>query len=131
MIGAFLSALGGIAKISFGCLKMGIKGIRAATRMGKSLSRNLVRAFKKGKKLGQGVVKVIGKCRSIAKQAKELTSSKPLEEAHVFTPPNVITQSRQLSNTQVVTTVTTTTTTTTRTIEPELKKSHLFTKEEK
>lgn len=131
MITAFLSALGGIAKVSFGCMKLGIKGLRAATKMGKSLSRNLVKAFKKGKKLGQGVVKVIGKSRAIARQAKELVTKKPLEEAHVFTPPNVITKSREIADSEVVTVVTTTTTTTTRTVKPEMKKSHLFTKEEK
>lgn len=120
MIGGILSAIGGAIKVGIGCLRIGAKGLKAAMRTGKRLSKNILRAFKKGKKLGRGVMRVVNKSRELARQARQPAT----QESHIFTPPDVIAKSRAISGKQNAPSPTEVTQ------HPELKKSHLFTKED-
>jgi len=125
MIGTLLM---GAAKVALGCVRLGFKGFKSAISISKILGRNLSKAFKKGKKLGSGVAKVISKSRALAKQAtfdKEAALKRGRErqdEIDEFTAPTVIVKSRRLGDTESTSPVKGTRV---------LKKSHVFTKEEK
>lgn len=99
MIGAILGAASLAAQVAVGCLQVAWGVAKIGTKVTRKLAKGGWKAYKKTKRLGKGVLKVIRQSRSITRGRD---TSPILNKSHLFTEPSkvesVISNSRAKSS---------------------------------